>query len=92
LSLNEVKLQNEYIRDPFNDASGQEKHEHLSTDRTKVSSYKIENLHLLAEFSMSDRMFIRQRSVLDLVTLITEVSGFADMFMVCATLLLGKFY
>jgi hypothetical protein len=37
-------------------------------------------------------MIIRKRSVYDIVTLIAEVSGFADMFVVSASALLGIFY
>jgi hypothetical protein len=44
------------------------------------------------EFALSDKMIIRERSVYDIVTLIAEVSGFADMFMVCAALLLKTLY
>jgi hypothetical protein len=37
-------------------------------------------------------MILRERSVYDIVTLIAEVSGFADMFMISATVLLTAFY
>jgi hypothetical protein len=38
---------------------------------------------------LSDTMIIRRRTVYDLVTLIAEVSGFADAFVVIATFFLG---
>jgi hypothetical protein len=46
----------------------------------------------MVEFSLSDKMILRERSVYDIVTLIAEVSGFADMFMVSAAFLLATLY
>ena len=37
-------------------------------------------------------MILRTRSVYDIVTLIAEVSGFADVFMITAAVLLKTFY
>ena len=43
-------------------------------------------------FFLSDKKFERTRTVYDIVALIAEVSGFADIFMVVCTALLGFFH
>ena len=41
---------------------------------------------------LDDRAYIRHRSVYDIITLISEVSGFADVLFVAASYLLGVLY
>jgi hypothetical protein len=60
----------------------------------KIKDRKIkENKELLrVEFELADTNNIRQRQVNDVITLIADISGFADIFMLTAGFLLGNFY
>ena len=44
------------------------------------------------EFTLADNMILGERSAYNIVTLIAEVSGFADMFMISAALILTTLY
>lgn len=45
-----------------------------------------------AEFYLEDIVVKRSRTVYDVITLVSEVSGFADIFFVLITYILGIFY
>lgn len=50
------------------------------------------NLYVSITWQLSDKKIVRNRSVYDLITLIAEVSGFADIFMVFASVFLKIAY
>jgi hypothetical protein len=93
LQVNEVQLTDSYFINPFNEAKQQSSHVYLTTS-DKVKSEKIlwPDTYFYANIFLSDRKIIRKRSVYDILTLIAEVSGFADMFVVTATAILGVLY
>jgi hypothetical protein len=60
-----------------------------SSRKIKVSVRKVA---FRFEFAPSDRMILRERAVYDIVNLIAEVSGFADVLIISAAILLRTFY
>ena len=52
----------------------------------------VEGFYLFAYIAILDRKIERSRTVYDIITLIAEVSGFADIFMITLTFLLGLFH
>ena len=64
---------------------GSEKVQTLSADFKK-------NTALFRMFGLSEIKYIRNRTVYNVITLISEVSGFADVFMVFWMFVMSRFY
>ena len=91
-NINEVKLIDTPFQNPW-----KEQHDlitsFLTSDKTKVIKTNAESQELLLlEIYLSDTKLMRSRTVYDIVTLIAEVSGFADLFVLGFGALIGNFY
>jgi hypothetical protein len=65
----------------------------LTVDKSKILSYSRihETSFLEVVLTLSDTKIKRARTVYDLVTLVAEVSGFADLFVLGLGALIGSF-
>ena len=62
-----------------------------TSKKDKLSSTDSKNL-IETVFYLSDKKVIRSRQVYNIITLISEVSGFLDIWIIGASFLLGTFY
>jgi len=76
---------------PWDDSSGQP-FEYLTATDSKQITYPEENIIIDMVFAPQGTKVIRSRTVYDLVTFISEVSGFADIFFISATFFFNILY
>ena len=69
-----------------------DRHEYLTVLDNKEFIYTEENIIIDIIFSPKGTKVIRSRTVYDVITFISEVSGFADIFFVSATFFFGLLY
>ncbi len=95
MQINNVQLQDSAWQDPFN--------ENPQLDRNYLTYFKDEKheynfstsfpgIVLAYEFTLHDIKTFRSRTVYSLITLISEVSGFADILFIVAGIFLKSFY
>ena len=92
LNVNQVSLIDSYLQNPFSQTHGLKSHQYITIESSSQYLAQIKNIAFQLEFSLSDRMILRERIVYDIVTFIAEISGFVDMLMVSAFILLRTFY
>lgn len=86
VNQNSLKLQDNVFTNPFNDDAGSNVHEYLTLEQITQDSKTVNNRNLLKiEITLSEERTIRARSVYDFITLVSEVSGFADLLIVFST-------
>jgi len=86
VNQNSLKLQDNVFTNPFNDDAGSNVHEYLTLEQiTQDSKATSKRVFLKIFISLSEERTIRARSVYDFITLVSEVSGFADLLIVFST-------
>ena len=92
LAVNSAVLADSPWQNPLNDGTAIETHQYLSLYENLSVPNGGEKSILLYTFELADTQIIRSRKVYDMITLIAEVSGFADILLVGITSLLGLFF
>ena len=95
VNSNESTFMDNPFQNPYQEEATAE-WEYLTVDKYEVVKREGElankELFVLGSVRLSDTKYIRQRIVFDIVTLIAEISGFADLFLVIIGFLMGTFY
>jgi hypothetical protein len=85
-----VELSDTPFQNPW-DESPDTEHEYLTIN--KVNEYLTEDLSsFVMRFYLDDTKILRGRSVYDIITLVSEVSGLADIFFVGIAFVIGVLY
>jgi hypothetical protein len=74
------------------DNSQDEIKKYLTYSRKSADTHEIPSMLFITEIKLDDTKTIRSRTVYDLITFFSEVSGFADIFFVLLTFLFGLLY
>ena len=89
-NVNKVNLQDSPFKNPWNEEQGKQSHQFLTYESNVQSSENILWTYANFRLELSRTKVIKGRQVYDIITLIAEVSGFADLFMVCSKFLLSS--
>lgn len=92
VNVNEAHLSDTPYRNPLFDSNPPEMITYLTYESIASNTIGWTNNIFVADVYLSDVLYIRSRSVYDLITLIAEVSGFADIFFLSLTFVLGLLY
>ena len=90
LALNEVQLSDDPWSNPF-DESAQRVHTYLGYDSYEQQAPESGVLGFYT-FLLGQTKVIKSRTVYNWITLLSEVSGFADILLVFPSFLIGLFY
>jgi hypothetical protein len=63
----------------------------LSYESSESSKFNNLGAFKMLDVDLSNKKIIKSRQVYDIITFVAEISGFADLFMVFTTLVLGTF-
>ena len=91
LGFNEAEISDNPITNPWDDSTGQT-YQYLTATDSKKTSYPEENVLIDIVFVPQGTKVIRSRTVYDVITFISEVSGFADIFFISATFFFNILY
>ena len=95
LAVNSATTSDDPLQNPFEETTTGE-WEHLTVHRYEVvdltGSMAEQKNFAKGSLRLADFMYVRQRIVYDFVTLVAEVAGFADLFLLGFGFLLGTFY
>jgi hypothetical protein len=92
LQANEAELSDSPLQNPW-DGSPDGEHEYLTIGSVQELSYNnMYGLNFEIQMNLDDKKILRGRSVYDIITLVSEVSGLADIFFVSITFVIGVLY
>lgn len=92
LNANEVQLADSAFQNPFDDNDGLTELNYLTVAYSSLVEDNDSEMFFSLKLRLNDQKVIRSRSVYTLLTLVSEVSGFADLIYVAIGFILGKLY
>jgi hypothetical protein len=89
---NEAQLLDTPFANPFTESSYIEYYNYMTSDSTVYTDKPGQQSFVKIRLRLTDTMTLRSRTVYSLITLISEMSGFADLLYVSVGFLLGLLY